>query len=122
MSTAARCAFTSIATSIAICNHFHFKWLRATAHCFCINCITFAICNYTGWPQSHAPMLIKKVIVVTFVQIQSSLQGLQMLDMFPVCSYAKANMKFKVPADTIQKISLTINLKTSINNTTLQMI
>ena len=36
----------------------------------------------TGWPQSHAPMLIKKVIVVTFIQIQSSLQGLQMLDMY----------------------------------------
>ena len=27
-------------------------------------------------------MLIKKVTVVTFIQIQSSLQGLQMLDMF----------------------------------------
>ena len=27
----------------------------------------------TGWPQSHAPMLIKKVTVVTFIQIQSSL-------------------------------------------------
>ena len=54
------------------------------------------------WPQSHAPMLIKKVIVETFIQIQSSLQGLQMLDMFTVCSYAQANMKFKVPVDTIQ--------------------
>ena len=42
-------------------------------------------------------MLIKKVIVVTFIQIQSSLQGLQMLDMFAVCSYARANTKFKVP-------------------------
>ena len=29
-------------------------------------------------------MLIKKVTVVTFIQIQSSLQGLQMLDMFPI--------------------------------------
>ena len=58
--------------------------------------------EYTGWPQSHAPMLIKKVIVVTFIQIQSSLQGLQMLDMFAVCSYARANTKFKVPVDTIQ--------------------
>ena len=57
--------------------------------------------NCTGWPQSHAPMLIKKVIVVTFIQIQSSLQGLQMLDMFTVCSYARANRKFKVPVDTI---------------------
>ena len=47
-------------------------------------------------------MLIKKVIVVTFIQIQSSLQGLQMLDMFAVCSYARANTKFKVPVDTIQ--------------------
>ena len=56
----------------------------------------------TGWPQSHAPMLIKEVIVVTFIQIQSSLQGLQMLDMFAVCSYARANTKFKVPVDTIQ--------------------
>ena len=37
---------------------------------------------YAGWPQSHAPMLIKRVIVVTFIQIQSSLQGLQMLDKF----------------------------------------
>ena len=35
-----------------------------------------ALAQYTGWPQSHAPMLIKKVIVVTFIQIQSSLQGL----------------------------------------------
>ena len=58
--------------------------------------------KYTGWPQSHAPMLIKKVILVTFIQIQSSLQGLQMLDMFAVCSYARANTKFKVPVDTIQ--------------------
>ena len=57
--------------------------------------------QYTGWPQSHAPMLIKKVIV-TFIQIQSSLQGLQMLDMFAVCSYARANTKFKVPVNTIQ--------------------
>ena len=47
-------------------------------------------------------MLIKKVIVVTFIQIQSSLQGLQMLDMFAVCSYGRANTKFKVPVDTIQ--------------------
>ena len=47
-------------------------------------------------------MLIKKVIVVTFIQIQSSLQGLQMLDMFAVCSYAQTNTKFKVPVDTIQ--------------------
>ena len=47
-------------------------------------------------------MLIKKVIVVTFIQIQSSLQGSQMLDMFAVCSYAQANTKFKVPVDTIQ--------------------
>ena len=47
-------------------------------------------------------MLIKKVIVVTFIQIQSSLQGSQMLDMFAVCSYARANTKFKVPVDTIQ--------------------
>ena len=53
--------------------------------------------QYTGWPQSHALMLIKKVIVITFIQIQSSLQGLQMLDMFAVCSYARANTKFKVP-------------------------
>ena len=44
-------------------------------------------------------MLIKEVIVVTFIQIQSSLQGLQMLDMFAVCSYARANTKFKVPVD-----------------------
>ena len=29
-------------------------------------------------------MLIKKVIVVAFIQIQSFLQGLQMLDMFVV--------------------------------------
>ena len=63
---------------------------------------TDRIAFYTGWPQSHAPMLIKKVIVVTFIQIQSSLQGLQMLDMFAVCSYARANTKFKVPVDTIQ--------------------
>ena len=42
------------------------------------------------------------VIVVTFIQIQSSLQVLQMLDMFAVCSYARANTKFKVPVDTIQ--------------------
>ena len=56
----------------------------------------------TGWPQSHAPMLIKKVIVVTFIQIESPLQGLQILNMFAVCSCARANTKFRVPVDTIQ--------------------
>ena len=56
--------------------------------CYCFKSINHWIrvnyfqYNYTGWPQSHAPMLIKKVTVVTFIQIQSSLQGLQMLDMF----------------------------------------
>ena len=42
------------------------------------------------------------VKAVAFILIQSSLQGLQMLDMFAVYSYARVNTKFKVPVDTIQ--------------------
>lgn len=67
-------------------------------------------------------MLTTKVVIVAFHKIQSSLQVLQMLDMFAIYRYAWANTKFKVPADTIQLISITINLLTNIKNTSLQMI